>query len=402
MKLKTFAYTSLAAAAALTVTLTACGGGSDNNNQLPGGTIATTPPAEVPVTPVAPLVQEPVDPLAKAPSELRTTWFGISNWHYQAGELGFILDGEVVNSGRTPNPAAVSKALTALTKRGSVDFFLVGHEHGDHALQIPEYAKQTGKPIYAPAAVCAAVLAYGNPASQCTTLKGGETLKMNDFVSVRVVRWLHSLDCGQAGNGTAGVETFGFLVTVQTKEKDKVLTLYASDSGAGGVDLFIPRVVGKGTPSEIVYGAPFSNLADAFRAANVRNIDVWQGGPESRVVNQARVLMPAFGIKYFQPHHLGTRATQVDGVSVGYKLEYGLHFPYLESEVPLLTAFMKSVGTTPMNPSNYFDAWVLNADGFKPVANADVKADYGLPATGPGPGKQGPNPRSGQLECVND
>lgn len=23
-------------------------------------------------------------------------------------------------------------------------------------------------------------------------------------------------------------------------------------------------------------------------------------------------------------------------------------------------------------------------------------------ATGPGPGKQGPNPRSGQLECVND
>ncbi|MDP9996480.1 L-ascorbate metabolism protein UlaG (beta-lactamase superfamily) [Variovorax boronicumulans] len=402
MKLKMFAYTSLAAAAALTLTLAACGGGSGNNGLPLIGVGANTPPAALPNTPAEPPAQEPVDPLAKAPTDLRTTWFGISNWHYQVGDLGFILDGEVVNSGRTPNPAAVKKALTALTKRGTVDFFLVGHEHGDHALQIPEYAKQTGKPIYAPAAVCAAVLAYGNPGSQCTTLKGGETLKMNDFVTVRVVRWLHSLDCGQAGNGTAGVETFGFLVTAQTKNKDRVLTLYASDSGAGGVDLFIPRVVGKGTPSETVYGAPFSNLADAVRASKVPNIDVWQGGPESRVVNQARVLMPAFGIKYFQPHHLGTRATLVDGVSVGYKLEYGLHFPYLESEVPLLTAFMKSNGTTPMNPSNYFDAWVLDAAGFRPVDNADVKADYGLPATGPGPGKQGPNPRSGQLECVND
>jgi len=29
-----------------------------------------------------------------------------------------------------------------------------------------------------------------------------------------------------------------------------------------------------------------------------------------------------------------------------------------------------------------------------------VKAVHGLPATGPGPGKQGPTPRAGQLECT--
>lgn len=342
----------------------------------------------------------PPDPLANAPTQIRTTWFGISNWHYQIGNLGFILDGEVVNSGSTPSPTAVTKVLGALSKRGTVDFFLVGHEHSDHARQIPEYAKQTGKPIYAPEAVCKAVVAYGNPASQCTTLDGGETFKINEFVTVRVVRWLHSLDCGQAGNGTTGVDTFGFLITAVTK--GKTLSVYVSDSGAGGVDLFIPRITGKGTATEKVYGSPFTNLEQAFKATGLPNIDLWQGGPESRVVNQARVLMPAFGMKYFQPHHLGTRATLVDGVSVGYKLEYGLHFPYLESEVPLLTGFMKSIGTTPFNPSNYFDAWILNKDGFKTDANADVKAVYGLSATGPGPGKQGPNPRSGQLECVGD
>ena len=358
---------AVAAAAALAIGAAACGGGDDG-------------PAP--------------------PSEIRTTWFGISNWHYQIGDVGFILDGEVVNSGRAPNPAAVTKALNALKLKGTVDFFLVGHEHGDHALQIPEYAKQTGKPIYAPKAVCAAVTAYGNPASQCTSIDGGETFKINEFITVRAVRWLHSLDCDQIGTGAEGVETFGFLITARTT--DRTLTVYVSDSGAGGNDLFIPRVVGKGTPQEKTYGSPFTNLANAVKAAGVPNIDLWQGGPESRVVNQARVLMPTFGIKYFQPHHLGTRATQVDGVSVGYKLEYGLHFPYLPSEMPKLTAFMDSAGVVAQNPLNYFDAWVLNKDGFKTADNAAVKAVYGLPATGPGPGKQGPNPRSGQLECPND
>lgn len=370
------AWMSSAAIVATVAGVAACGGGDGDN------------------TPSMP------DPLANAPTQVRTTWFGISNWHYQIGDKGFILDGEVVNSGRTPTPAAVTKALTALKKKGSVDFFLVGHEHGDHALQIPEYAKQTGKTIYAPAAVCTAVVAYGNPASQCITLKGGETIKVDDFVTIRSVRWLHSLDCGEVGNGVAGVDTFGFLIT--TKTRDKVMNVYVSDSGAGGVDLFIPRVTGKGTAAEVVYGSPFSNLADAVRQSGSPTIDLWQGGPESRVVNQARVLMPAFGIKYFQPHHLGTRATLVDGVSVGYKLEYGLHFPYNTAEVPKLTDYLKSVNTLALNPSNYFDAWVLTKDSFVTSDNAVVKADYGLPATGPGPGKQGPNPRSGQLECTGD
>ena len=374
-------YAALAVCSvAIAVALGACGGGD--------GAVQEDPPAP------------PPDPMANAPASIRTTWFGISNWHYQIGEVGFILDGEVVNSGRSPNPEAVTKALTALGKKGSVDFFLVGHELGDHARQIPEYAKQSGKHIYAPAAVCKAVVDYGNPASQCTTLDGGETISPNEFVAIRVVRWLHSLDCGEAGNGTAGVETFGFLITARTREK--VLSIYASDSGAGGVDLFIPRVTGKGTPTEKVYGSPFTNLQVAVNDAKIDNIDVWQGGPESRVVNQARVLMPAFGIKYFQPHHLGTRATLVDGISVGFKLEYGLHFPYLPNEVPLLTGFMKSNGTEPFNPENYFDAWVLDKDGFRVDGNAEVKAVYGLPPAGPGPGKQGPNPRSGQLECPGD
>ncbi len=91
---------------------------------------------------------------------------------------------------------------------------------------------------------------------------------------------------------------------------------------------------------------------------------------------------------------------QRNGNSVGFSLEYGLHFPYLETEVPRLTDYLKSANAVAYNPVNYFDAWSLSKDGFKSQDNADVKAVYGLPATGPGPGKQGPNPRAGQLECT--
>lgn len=245
---------------------------------------------------------------------------------------------------------------------------------------------------------CQKVVAYGNPAAQCTTLKGGEVISLNENTTVRVVRWLHSIDCGEVGAGTAGVETFGFLIT--TKTPDKVLSVYASDSGAGGQELFYPRIVNKGLPNQVVYGSPFDNLSAAVKDAGISNIDLWQGGPESNVVAQARVIIPAFKVKYFQPHHLGTRATKVDGNSVGFSLEYGLHFPYLESEVPRLTDYLKSTNAVAYNPVNYFDAWSLSKDGFKSQDNADVKAVYGLPATGPGPGKQGPNPRAGQLECT--
>jgi len=64
------------------------------------------------------------------------------------------------------------------------------------------------------------------------------------------------------------------------------------------------------------------------------------------------------------------------------------------------TDYLKSANAVAYNPVNYFDAWSLSKDGFKSQDNADVKAVYGLPATGPGPGRQGPNPRAGQLECT--
>lgn len=331
------------------------------------------------------------------PENVRMTWFGITNWHYQIGDAGILLDGETISDFSavpTPNVASVTKAYETLKKRGKVDVILVGHEHGDHAVQVPEWAKQTGKQVYAPAPVCAAVAKYGVPAAQCTTLKGGETIRMNDNVTIRVVRWVHSVSgCTAFGNGTNGPETFGFLISAKTTGRAEPLQLFVSDSGAGGRDLTTPRV-----QDGITYGSPFDNLKAALAAAGASSIDLWQGGPESRMVNQARIIIPAFKVKVFQPHHLGVRPNSVSE----FKLEYGLHFPYLESEQPLLRDFLKSVNVPQVPPVNYWDAWSFDASGVKAVDSADQKAVYGIPATGPGPGKQGENPRAGQLECPGD
>jgi hypothetical protein len=331
------------------------------------------------------------------PQDIRMTWFGITNWHYQMGDVGILVDGETISdfsATPTPNVASVTKAYQTIKKHGTVDLVLVGHEHGDHGVQVPEWAKQTGKPVYAPAAVCAEVLKYGNPANQCTSLKGGETIKVNESITVRVVRWVHSVSgCTAFSNGTGGPETFGFLISTQTSQRAEPLQLFVSDSGAGGKELTTPRVA-----NGITYGSPLDNLRAAVKAAGAAGLDLWQGGPESRVVTQARMVVPEFKVKTFMPHHLGVRANSVSE----FKLEYGLHFPYDANEQPLLRDFLKAANVPQIAPVNYWDAWVFNAKGVTAVDSADQKAVYGIPATGPGPGKQGENPRAGQLECAGD
>lgn len=332
-----------------------------------------------------------------APKDVRMTWFGITNWHYQIGDVGILLDGETISDfspDPKPNVASVTKALKAVRTHGDIDVILVGHEHGDHGVQVPEWANQTGKQIYAPVGVCAAALKYGVPAAQCTTLKGGETIKVSDYVTVRVVRWVHSIsECSGFGHGTNDPEVFGFLITARTAGRAEPLQIYVSDSGAGGKDLTTQRVA-KGVP----YGSPMDNLRAAMTAADATALDLWQGGPESRVVTQARLIVPGFRVKTFMPHHLGVRPNSVSQ----FKLEYGLHFPYDVNEQPLLRDYLKSVGVPQIPPVNYWDAWTLDAAGVHPVANKPAKEMYGLPEVGPGPGKQGENPRAGRLECKGD
>ncbi|MHA7869837.1 MAG: MBL fold metallo-hydrolase [Salipiger thiooxidans] len=322
---------------------------------------------------------------------IRMTWFGITNWFYEFGDTGVLVDGVVSpfsEDDAKPNPDQVARVLEAMDRGTGVDMIFVGHDHRDHTFDTVEWARQTGAPVYTSAVACEGMISDGLPEDQCTPVYGGETIDVDANTTVRVVRWSHSFRCDADSNGgTEGIETFGFLFKHETA--DGPISWFMTDSGAGGPELVTNRIV-DGTD----YGAPLANLADAVRDADLTGFDLWQGGPESRVVNQARVLVPVFDIKYFMPQHYGARG--------GFDLGTGLHYAFDTAEMPKLTALMEERGVEPFVSQNYFDAYVYSASGLERVDNAEVKTALGLPASGPGPAEQGPNPRAGKLECAQD
>jgi Beta-lactamase superfamily domain len=331
----------------------------------------------------APAPSEPA-----APKDVRMTWFGISNYHYQIGDVGVLIDGAVslrpVLGKQTTNEQLVDKVHEALTKRGTINVMLVGHHHFDHSLDTPYWAKKNGAKVYAPAEACMEAAAGGVPVEQCVPIHGGEVIKLSPHVTVRVVRWNHSISSGCKLTANQDFKTYGFLFTVQTPEKQ--LAWYMSDSGAGSE--LLKEYVDDG----VNRGAPAVNLMKAVRDAGLRGFDIWQGGPETRVVSQARIVIPQFQPKYVMPHHFGFRG--------GYDFLGGLHYSYKSG--PKLEELLRSFNIPQVVPDNYLDAWVYDKDGLRPVENADAKAVVGLPSSGPGPKPQGVNPRQDEMECPGD
>lgn len=323
--------------------------------------------------------------------DVRMTWFGITNWYYEIGDAGILIDGVVSkfnDKDAKSDQALVERVYKALNRGAGVDSIFIGHEHGDHSFDAVAWAKVTGSKIYTSEVACSAAIANGLPKDQCNPVYGGEVIKVGDKTEVRVVRWLHSMRCDESSEGgTKGIETFGFLLTVNTPSGK--LAWFISDSGAGGRELVTNRIVnGKD------FGSPLGNLAKAVRDAGLSGFDLWQGGPESRVVNQARTLVPVFNIKYFMPQHYGARG--------GYDILSGLHYAYNAEEQPKLKSVLGEYGVKTLVSQNYFDAYSYSTTGLSSVSSDKAKTAMGLPLRGPGPKAQEKNPRAGQLECEAD
>jgi len=325
------------------------------------------------------------------PDAVRMTWFGITNWHYQIGDLGIMLDGAVsfrssdaIAIKQEINRPLVDKVHDALTMKGSIDVMLLGHHHNDHSLDSPYWALKTKARYFGPAEACAAAVAYGVPAVQCTGVVGGETIKLNPHVSMRVVRWNHSVTYACKPTPNVDFKTYAYLFTIDTPARQ--LTLFVSDSGAGA-EIMKDRI-----DDGVNRGSPIGNLFNAARDARIMSFDVWQAGPETSLVAQARIVVPAFVPRYFMPHHMGNRG--------GYDLLGGMHYPY--QSAPLLEAFLKNWNVPQVVPQNYFDAWSFDANGLRSVDNSAVKAALGLPLSGPGPKPQGVNPELAHMECPGD
>lgn len=330
------------------------------------------------------------------PDNVAATWFGVTNHHYQIGDVSFIQDGAVsLYVGDSMNAtAAVDKTWTALAKGGATtpSHIFVGHDHGDHSVDTAVWARKfPNARIVGPKSQCDS-LAQAGVRNECLSLtpemaNGRYVIKLGEHVTIRPVRWLHAnhSGCGLGSAAQAATPTYGFLIRTDTK--GGVVAVYANDSGTGD-NLTVPVVdAASGT-----YGAPLTNLASAMQDAGVSRLDLWQGGSETRVLKQARYIVPLWHPKAFQPQHWAER-NMLQGI------------PYDWFPGPTFTKYLADNNVAVVKQQNYFDAIVVDATSTRRQSNPAVKAEWGLPADGTGPGPVGTHPRLATIpsgECPTD
>jgi hypothetical protein len=375
----------LLAAAALgaILALAGCHGKDDGDNH--GG-----PPPGGPLVP---------DTGSVAPVEVRMTWFGISNWTFKIGKLNILMDGYTTRipqdyfsgggGGLATTKAAwpIDKAavdrLYAVLKSGPgspVNLLITGHSHFDHSFDTPYWAQITRAPIVGSRTTCYQARALGVPASQCIAVYGGEKIVLNQYVTMRVVRWNHSgshetnpeqhdpIELQKvptpdaAGNLRGGVaEDFpngggnrGYLFTVTTPNA-RQLTFFVTNSGAPQ-DLYTDSIT-----DGINYGKPLDSLRKAMADAGLPAVDVWIGAGGQPV---AALALPILKPKAYLPNHLG---------SFYVPFQLGNTSPFTDAA---LTDYLASSNVALVPPNQYLDAWVLDADGFRQVENAAMKRAY--------------------------
>ncbi|MFI6742474.1 hypothetical protein ACIBI9_57050 [Nonomuraea sp. NPDC050451] len=72
------------------------------------------------------------------PREIRMTWFGITNWHYQIGDVGY--------PSRTPNPSLSASEREALRERAMVEARAVAGLHHPGIVPVHDVLEEDGRP----------------------------------------------------------------------------------------------------------------------------------------------------------------------------------------------------------------------------------------------------------------
>lgn len=330
----------------------------------------------------------------EAPKSIRMTYFGIANWTFQIGTLNIMMDGYMTRipqnyfsggggglaftrAGYPIDKAGVDKDNTTLAAAPGtpINLILTGHSHFDHSFDTPYWAKATGAQVIGSQTTCYQIQALGVPAKQCTAVNGGEMITLDEFVTMRVVRWNHSgthatnpeqhdpieltgiptpdasgnLKGGVAEDFPNGGGNRGYLFTVKTAD-GKQLTFFVTNSGAPA-DLNQDSL----TNGVVNYGTPLNSLTKAMSDAKLSGVDLWIGGGGAPV---ASLTVPILHPKVYVPNHLG---------NFFLPFEQGLTAAFRDAT---LTTYLSQQSIALLPPAQYLDAFVLDANGYRAVDNA--------------------------------
>lgn len=342
-----------------------------------------------------------VAPCGAGPAYVDLTWMSVSNIYAQTGPLNILIDGYITRLSDTnfhggggnlknttvadvPDVAAVTRVLNALGGPAQVNLLLTGHSHFDHSFDTATWSALTSAPIIGSRTTCLQAQAQRIPADRCTVVVGGETIKVTDGVTMRVIRWNHSGDSVTnpeqhdpveleadspwlipdpvTGGLHAGVaEAFpnggggrAFLFTIDGV--DGPYSWFFQNS-ASATDIDVPIVVGG-----VDYGAPIENLKAALADAGLKSVDLWVGSVNAPVAR----LLPIINPKAFLPVHWDSYVT-----------------PFLNGSGPYrdsmrIGPILSSAGVKFLRTSQTMDKWRLSRGGVEPVSNTAVKQALGF------------------------
>jgi hypothetical protein len=323
----------------------------------------------------------------------------ISNIYYELGSKHILTDGYITRLPQSafyggggglaqtrqsfaPDARAVSRVLNALGGPSKVDLLLTGHSHFDHSFDTAAWSKLTNARIIGSRTTCLQASAQKIPSKRCTVINGGETLKLTDGVTMRVVRWNHSgdkttnpeqhnpvelrsvpqLDPANGGLHAGVAEDFpnggGVRAFLFTVDGPQGRFSWFFQNSASAADLNSPILV-----DGVDYGAPIENLKKAMRDARLENVDLWIGTGGLAI---ARLVAPVLHPKAYLPVHW-------DGLWNSF--DAGAPAQYSD---PQLENYFAQSGVTLIRPVQYMDKWRLDRTGIRPVPNTAVKAALGF------------------------
>lgn len=293
---------------------------------------------------------------------------GVTQWLLQYGETTVLLDAyfsrpEAGAEGSTE--AGLDLMQRALDAAGveSVDFILVGHSHFDHAIDCGSAAMLTGAQVVGSKTTCLIAQSAGLPGDRCTVVGTGDELTLGE-ARMRAVRTIHTLP--------SSIGRFLELDEVPTPAESWAapaggpISYLISFPGADPFSMFYTNSISPIEGDDESGEDYVANLDAAF--SDVDGTTVWLGpvgflSSEGDLQEYFSRIQPEFVV----PQHF-------DGITPD--VEAGLMAPFTPSAA--LTQVLAEEASTLVSPEEYFDHFILSAEGVVRSAESPAQSAFGL------------------------
>jgi L-ascorbate metabolism protein UlaG (beta-lactamase superfamily) len=123
---------------------------------------------------------------------VRMKWLGNAGWEIRIGASVILIDPFLTRKPASAAEEWKTNEEEVVKNINKADFIFVGHSHADHVADVPFIAKRFASMIIGSRTTTNIALTAGVPQDRLRTIRGGETLRFDDF-TVEVIESQHGV-----------------------------------------------------------------------------------------------------------------------------------------------------------------------------------------------------------------